>query len=290
MQENNISFDTYWGRIIDPLVYNLLENYIAPVLGTNNTYHKAIPSNLLEDVYNFVEKLAPQNKSQYAQYMYFILMYLLNKLKKINKPLKDLLNPKTREDWLTSKIYLIPFLDLYTDIHPKSIESNSFCYDYLLNGEINSKYIYNIENIVNPNLNINKIPGDSIYEYLIKNNVNLNLSGCMFYTHEYKLGIMNEFLNNRISMRDVYKSERKKAKTSHGVDSFLYQLNDQRQNAMKINANSSYGLTGMSGFRFSNKWLAMSVTISGRLCLKIAQMCGELILEDLNIGNLNIEM
>jgi DNA polymerase elongation subunit (family B) len=50
---------------------------------------------------------------------------------------------------------------------------------------------------------------------------------------------------------------------------------------MKINANSSYGLTGMSNFLFSNRQLAMSTTLSGRLCLKISQACGELYLKQL---------
>jgi hypothetical protein len=290
MQENNISFDTYWGRIIDPLAYNMLENFIGPVLGTGQDLHSAIPLAILEDVYNFVEKLDPQNKKEYKQNMYFIIMYLLNKLKRINRPLRDLFNPKTREDWLTSKLYLIPFIDLYTDIHPSGNEYNSFCHDYLLNGEVTSDHIYSIENIVNPTLSILRLDGNNIGNYVKQKNVNLNLSGCMFYTHEHKFGIMNDFLSNRINMRDEYKKKRYQAELEHGTSSDIYQLYDRRQLAMKINANSSYGLTGMSGFRFSNKWLAMSTTISGRLCLKIAQMCGEIILEDLNIGKLHIEI
>ncbi len=45
--------------------------------------------------------------------------------------------------------------------------------------------------------------------------------------------------------------------------------------------NINDGLTGMAGFRFSNKWLAKSTTISGRLALKVSQICGELYLDDL---------
>jgi hypothetical protein len=37
----------------------------------------------------------------------------------------------------------------------------------------------------------------------------------------------------------------------------------------------------MSNFLFSNRQLAMSTTLSGRLCLKISQACGELYLKQL---------
>ena len=39
--------------------------------------------------------------------------------------------------------------------------------------------------------------------------------------------------------------------------------------------NTAYGLYGQSTFRYSNRWLAETVTLQGKMTLKIAQVFGE---------------
>ena len=58
-----------------------------------------------------------------------------------------------------------------------------------------------------------------------------------------------------------------------------YEFWDARQKTVKIVMNSTYGLMGLSVFRYSNHWLAKSITVQGRLTLKIAQIIGEKYLE-----------
>ena len=46
--------------------------------------------------------------------------------------------------------------------------------------------------------------------------------------------------------------------------------------------NTSYGLYGQSTFRYSNNWLAKTITTQGRLTLKISQQVAENYLSKFN--------
>jgi DNA polymerase elongation subunit (family B) len=59
-----------------------------------------------------------------------------------------------------------------------------------------------------------------------------------------------------------------------------YKIYDRRQFTMKVLMNSTYGLFGMSSYRYSNKWLAKSITTQGRLALKTAQFFADLYLKN----------
>ena len=274
--QHNISFDTYYGRIIDPISYKMLK-VIQSVLGTNKDYPK-LHNDVFVMITKYVDKLGPQNKNDYKQLMYFIIIDLMNKLKQANRSIPFIMNPTTKEDYILLKLYLIPLLDLISEIHPLGEEYNTFAHNYLLNRDVDDiPHVYVIEDANNPNIHMSKINSVDIEQYLKDTNVSLNISGALFYTHEHKVGIVNQFLVDRLAMRKEYKDTR----NTFPEGSEMYIFNDHRQLACKVNANSSYGLTGMSGFRFSNKWLAKSTTISGRLALKVSQICGETYLNNL---------
>lgn len=275
MLQNNISFDTYYGKIIDPFVYKIL-GLLDKNLGSPTPLPLGIHNTIFDLIVKYVNRMSPQNKKKYMQAMYFMIMNLLETIKSNNIKLYNVMNPIDYTQHIILKLFLIPFLDLFTEIHPDFAEVNSFVHDYLINDEFKVDNIYILEHDFSPNMRIISIPSNTFDEYLKRNEICVNISGSLFYTHEHKQGILNKFIDNRLAMRKSYKTSR------DGFDetSDEYAFYDRRQAAVKINANTSYGLTGMSTFRFSNKQLAKSTTLSGKLCLKIAQQCGELYLNE----------
>lgn len=278
MIQQNISFDSFYGRILDPLCYKLLENQLGAVLGTNKKLAPGLHNILFDNINKYVDKLKPQNKNDYKVVMYYILMNCINKLLKYNRPLDKIMQPEKKEDYLVQKLYLIPILDIMTLIHPNGHETNTFCYDYIINQMDEFKdcpYLYIYQNASNPNSNIIQIESNKIFKYLKDNNLCLNISGALFYTHEKHTGLMTSFLDHRLKMRSEYKKLRDES--DYGTDN--YKKYEHIQKVCKVNANSSYGLTGLNSFRYSNVWLARSTTLSGRVCLKTSQIAGELVIK-----------
>ncbi len=275
--QSNISFDTFFGKIIDPICYDFI-NTFNNLLKSEQKLPQLLFIKIYERVEKYVDRIGPQNKTEYTQYCYFIISYLMDKIARYGKSLEELFNPKTPNDYTVLKKYFLPLIDLIEDSHPNSKEYNSFCNNYLLNGEISSsEHIFIIENILQPTIRVNCIKATDIEQYLKQNNVSLTLSGCLFLKHEVKEGLFIEFLKNLKNLRNQYERERDR----FDEDSEQYLFYDMRQKAVKITSNTTYGLFGQSTYRFSNKYLAKAITVQGRLTLKIAQMIGELYLKKL---------
>jgi DNA polymerase elongation subunit (family B) len=274
----NISFDTFFGKIIDPITYNFLA-HLEPPLKAKIGIPQQIYSNIYEFVVKFVDRLKPQNKGEYVQNYYLILAYLLKKISDSKRTIQQLFNQDTVEDYLILKRYLLPAIDLFDDIHPKSKEYNSFCNEYLINNSlpVDVKQLFIIENILQPSLRVKKILTKDFEEYLRSNNLMLSLSGCLFVKHEVKKGLFIEFLKNLKELRNSYEAEMKK----YSKDSVEYSFYNMRQKAVKVTMNTTYGLFGQSTYRFSNKHLAKAITTQGRLSLKATQLIADLYLENL---------
>jgi DNA polymerase elongation subunit (family B) len=77
-----------------------------------------------------------------------------------------------------------------------------------------------------------------------------------------------------INMGNLRKEFRAKLKEfKKGSEQFDFY--NARQLAVKVIMNSSYGTYGLSSFRYSNHWLAQSITSQGRLTIKLAQYMTE---------------
>lgn len=272
----NISFDTFFGKIIDPLTYKFLAMLDKPL-----TAKMPIPQNIYSQLYEmivkYVDKLKPQNKGDYVQNYYIIMAYLIKKISDHKKSLDQLFNQNAIDDYIILKRYFLPMIDMFDDIHPNSKEYNSFCHEYLINDSLpkDFEYLYIIENILKPSIKVVKIPIKSFENYLKQNNLILALSGCLFLKHETKKGLFIDFLKNLKDMRNQYEKQRDQFKK--GSDE--YNFYDMRQKAIKVTSNTTYGLFGQSTYRFSNKHLAKSITTQGRLSLKVAQIIAEMYLE-----------
>jgi len=279
INQMNISFDTFFGKIIDPLTYNFI-SHIDRALKSKIGIPQQINSNIYEFIVKFVDRIKPQNKGEYVQNCYFILAHMLKKISDTKKSIQELFNPKEIEEYLTLKRYLLPAIDLFDDIHPKSKEYNSFCNEYLINNSLpeNIDKLYIIENILQPSLRVIELSIKQFENYLKSNNLILSLSGSLFIKHETKKGLFIEFLKDLKELRSAYEADMKK----HPKDSLEYSFYNMRQKAIKTTMNTTYGLFGQSTYRFSNKHLAKTITTQGRLTLKIAQIISEMYLESLN--------
>lgn len=274
----NISFDTYFGKIIDPLTYKFLST-----IGKSLNAKMPIPQNiyiyLYEMITKYADKLKPQNKSEYIQNCYIIMAYLLKKIDDHRKPLDQLFKQEVIEDYIILRQYFLPMIDLFDDIHPNSKEYNSFSHEYLINNSFPQEveFLYIIEDITKPSIKIIKIPIKTFENYLKTNNLILSLSGCLFLKHEIRKGLFIDFLKDLKTFRNDYEKERDKFKKGTPE----YEFFDMRQKAIKITMNTTYGLFGQSSFRFSNKQLAKAITTQGRLSLKAAQIITNLYLDKL---------
>ncbi len=275
MLQYNISFDSIFGRVIDPICYDFL-NLLDKILGKQVDRPTGIYNKFLEYAKIYTNRISPQNKGNYIQYVYLILSSLYDKLIQKKMLLTDLMNPKTRQQYIVLKLYLLPLIDLLTEVHMRAEEYNTFGHDYILNQKTNIRHIYVLQNIAEPTINIQKIMVDEFGDYLKSNNVSFNIAGTLLYTHEHKTGLYNNFLTEILALRHHYKTLR----DTHPEGSPQYQFFDMRQLATKIVANTTYGLMGQATFRYSNKWVAKTITVNGRLTLKISQICGEMYLNN----------
>jgi len=275
IRQSNISFDTYYGRILDPVTTNkafdLIDSFIKD---KKNPMIKRLYGNFFDLVTKYVgsDKITVTNMNETIQQYYFVVSYLFNKVINSNvKSLKEILQPSNHYQYIMLKKYFVPLINLIDEIHEQNNEYNNFCYDYLLNNKINSKSIYVIEDINQSSIKVNQVISDRIDSYLKDNNLILTLTGCLFYKHEHKNSLFSIWLKTMLKIRKEYK----KTRDTFKYNSDDYSFYDARQLATKVAANTSYGLYGQSSFRYSNNWLAKTITTQGRLALKISQQVAE---------------
>lgn len=276
--QNNISFDTFYGRVIDPIVYKTID-MIRKTFEETKKFPDQLYSSILDFIIKHVSNNEYLNKNDAIQYLYYILSYLFHKLEKNIRPISNIFNPQSQENYIILKRYVIQILDLMAEIHPKAKEYNTFIHDYLLNNEINIDNIYIIENVNEPTLKIIMIKAAEFEKYLKDNNLIISISGILTLKHDLKKGLFTKFLIEMKEMRNKYKKERDLFSES----SEDYKFYDARQNSVKITMNTLYGLYGLSTYRYSSKHLAKAVTTQGRTMLKIAQLFGEGVLNDYKI-------
>lgn len=233
----NISFDTFFGKIIDPVVYNFLTAVEKPLSAKMGMIPQQFYSEIYGHIDKYTDRLKPQNKGEYVQNCYIVLAHLLKKVSDVKKTLNELFNPQSIQDYLILKRYLLPALDLFDDIHPNSKEYNSFCNEYLINNSFPEKldYLYIVEDILKPSIRVKKINIKEFENYLKTNNLIVSLSGCLFIRHEQKEGLFIEFLKNLKELRNTYEKQRDKFSETSEEYSFF----DMRQKAVKITMNTT---------------------------------------------------
>jgi len=278
--ESNIGFDTYQARVINPNVYKFLAQLEGSIgiKDISNDFGISILKLIEKYIENNKKKITNQNK--FKQYWYFTIMFLLTYISNSNIPMKNIFEPKTDEQYYLLMFYVLPLLDAINTLHPNKDAHNLFIYDYLFKNELevrkNFPIVYIINNAGGCAPFIKKYNTEDAIKFI--QNYSFTICGTCFLKHEVKLGLYSDMLKTLSSLRKEY---RKKAEASE-VNSKEYEFNNRNQLAIKRVANSSYGVYGLSSFRYSNHWLAQSITSQGRLTLKISQYLTEQFLSNYN--------
>jgi len=270
--QSNISFDSYYGRILPTCTYKLL-NILEQSIGKTKI-SDVIYQNIQSLILDYVDRESIDKKKENSGVLYYIILYLIQKLQDSKLNMDQIYNPSTTQESLVLKNILIPLIDVLNLIHPENLKYSKFAYDYFFLDTKEFIKLYNdmyiLHNAGESNTYISKI---SIYDGIefIKNYY-LTLAGTLFLKHDVHTGLFANFLVEMGDMRKKYKDIRDSFKD---VNPYEYNLNDNRQKSVKVIMNTTYGLYGMSNFRYSNQWLAQSITNNGQLMNKIAQYISE---------------
>jgi len=269
--QSNISFDAYHGRILPICTYKTLE--LLEKIINKEKIPEQVYLNIQKLVFEYADRESIDRKKEMCGVLYYIIIFLLNKLQEANIEIDKIYSPSTTQESLVLKNILIPFLDLINLIHPDNPKYSRFAYDYFFLHEkdlINKyQFIYIIHNAGESDSYIKK--------YDLKNGIDIiknyciTLAGTLFEKHDKHIGLFSNFLINMGNMRREYKNKRDENKD----DPYEYILNENRQKSVKVIMNTLYGLYGLNSFRYSNNWLAQSITNNGQLVNKIAQYISE---------------
>lgn len=286
INQYNIGINTFFGRILPPTLNSVFDFFQREFSHRNpNKIPEVVYQRFFLESERFVENLKVdefdseeeernnkfQNKNEAKQFYYFSLVYLYKKILESGFSLDQLMTPKNLNEYLVSKVYFNNLIELMEMCNPQEREYNAYAYKWIINNENINDEIKIIENYNNPNYSIIKLNGKDFSKYLHENQLGVTISGTLFKIHENELSIFYEFLNELYALRNKYKHEMFK----YEKNSFDYNEFNRRQSTTKVIMNSTYGLLGMSSFRYSNKWLAKTITTSGRLALKTAQYYAE---------------
>lgn len=234
--QGNISFDSYKARIIPPVCYRTLQLF-ENCLGKNK-YPDGLPDLINNMVKEYVYRENIDQKEQNIRDIYYIMMYLFNRLQLENITIDNIYVPKSTRNAILLKTILIPLLDILNNIHPESYKWNMIAYDYIhLNShdEFIKKYnqIYILHNPNETNSYIQKYESADAVK-MIKQYV-ISYAGTLFTKHDEHTGLFADFLQRMKNMRISFKSKLKDYKPG----SFEYQFNDNRQKSIKVVMNTT---------------------------------------------------
>jgi len=274
--QGNISFDSYIARILPVCTYKTL-HLLETQLGNNPT-PAALAQSISTLCWGYGETVKAAKRETSIK-MYNTIMYLFDRVFSSGLNFQQICNPAQFKDHVYLRHYVIPLLDALNMVHPENMKYSQFAYDYLFMDRYDSNnvdllehkypYIYILYDPSDANARIVKYPlVEGIKEF---QKYGLTLAGTLFNRHSDYMGLFANFLTSMGNLRKHYKDARQTCE--RGSDA--YNLNDNRQKSIKVVMNTTYGLYGLATFRYSNHWLAQSITNNGMLTIKIAQQLGE---------------
>lgn len=270
--QSNISFDSYQARIIPPACYKTL-SILETHLGRGSFPLAQLSTALATMIFSYVDREQESSKEELSTNIYYILLYLFNRLELTKIKYDNLLQPTNTKESIALKTILVPILDIMNTIHPDSEKYNNFAYDkvFLPYPDLKIKYphIYILHHPNEANSYIKKYPLDEGISFI--QTKAMSFAGTLFSKHDEKMGLFADFLQRMKNMRNTYKNKAKE----YSPGSIEHNYNDARQKTVKIVMNTTYGLYGLSTFRYSNHWLARSITNNGLITIKAAQYMSE---------------
>ncbi len=288
VRQFNIDIQTYYGRILDTeTTKKLLVTLDSHMIDKSPNDEMELLGVLMNSVENYLKsgRITVTNKSTAKQEYYYVLAFLYGKLTNSGyKSIKEMFSPTDYKSYIYLKKYLIPFLNLVSEIHPKGCEFNNYCFEYIVNDKFAEKSCLIIEDIMKPSIRIKQVLSDDLNKYLKENNLIMTLTGCLFDRHDKNLGTFVNWLNEMYARRKQYI----KLRDEQDPKSFEYQFYDMAQSTVKVSMNTLYGLFGLSTYRYSDSWLAKTITVHGRFSLKLSQEIAHQYLTNLGKNNVSL--
>jgi DNA polymerase elongation subunit (family B) len=167
----------------------------------------------------------------------------------------------------------------FTSLYPSIINSWNIGPNTLLGKvsyETAFQYLYEKDKLMNSkieycedpihNKKVKKITLIELDEIISKNKATVNISGCLFKNHDIEESIYYPIIKELFTNRKKYKKMMFQYKENKDeINTIIYNC---KQMAMKILANSLYGILGNEYFRFYNIDLARSITLTGQELIK----------------------
>jgi len=282
----NISYETFICRVYGSFIDSFMK-YLKDLMDSKDkklleALKKAFEKYITEFVKN---KLKPSNMSETINYNVKFVNLIFDTIYKFatekNYTFDDLIN--VRNYYLT-KTKVAVLLEILSLVHPKSHEYCDVVYDYIFmdEKEFDEKYkdkvIWVYEKPTDSDFKIKPYDISSLKENILKKYI-LTPAGSLFLKHSEKLGILNDICMTFMKLR----KETKKKRDSFSPDSFEYRYFDNVQLSYKIILNAiSYGVQGLTTYRFNEIGITRAITISGRLLIKSAQMIAQKVIDSFN--------
>lgn len=280
MLQHNISFDCYTARIFSSNTYKIID-YLNKTVGKENN----IPEQLVLSIFDLVNKYIDSadnisNKEKTRKNLYFILVYLLDRLYKNKIPINKILKPSSDKEQILLSCYLIDILNIITIIHVNRESYNDVIYSYMFDEpEVFKNKFPKIYITIKPNTTheyIQEFTNEQFIQFV--NQYISTIAGTCFEKHENRIGLFTNMLENFSKIRKDYQHKMENAEKG----SELWNFYNSRQNSIKIVMNTNYGVQGLKTFRFSNTLLAHSISTQGKLTIKLAQFIADKYLSENN--------
>jgi len=275
----NISFDTLYGIIIDPVCYNAMTS-LSQMMNSTGERRQQIAAKIklaIEKTFEQIFGTTSKGKTSYRKEdraFLTVISAIVDRLCESGLSFQEICTPTTPKGYVYLRRYFIPLLDMIKYVKYSTLEYNTFAYDYVFDEpKVNSVYV-----LINCDSKPLKIDKWSV-EYLKKRldeDLVLTCTGCLFYKHDVKRGLFFEFLQELGKMRKDF--ERKALQVDDEELKNIYRRNAK---TCKVIMNTCYGLYGLPTFTFSNQWLASTITLQGRISVKLAQLIADQVISEL---------
>lgn len=271
MMQHNIDWRTLVCRIIDPVVepiLSILVYHLGP--GRPQLNLELLTHSVYRMVVDYVDRedLASKKK-KYSQY-YNSIMGAVKVLSESGYPMESIMNPMAYETAILLKKYLLPLIDIISTLKRSEVH-NPIAYDYMFlsKEDFRRKYVNRgmliLNDITNPTQYLTTVPALSMES--IASRYIITVTGCVFRKHQDLLGFCPAMLDHKLVNRNKFVS----LADAEDDNPILRKFYRNKEQSLKKNVNSWYGINGLQSYRYSSHHIAHAITTSGKLSVKLMQ-------------------
>jgi DNA polymerase elongation subunit (family B) len=263
----NMEYSTYKAKLYNSTIYNFIDILRKFI---NNEDSSLTVESIVNSLQKYLLQYLKEHTTSYNDYYKKNTSYITEMLKSLKNSGLSFEDIISNKNYYLLKTKLIPLLEIVELI--LSNEYNEIIYDYLfmdedkfLNKYKNTKF-YLLENPTDSYSQIKILTLDELLENYLKKYI-VTITGCLFIKHSEKTGYIIQLINKLMKERKQLKSKLKEL----DPNSKDYELLYRAQLSIKVLLNSLYGIYGLTTYRYNEKNIANTITISGRVLIKTAQ-------------------